>query len=103
MEEIIKKIHEDYIELDESWKKKKINFYRNEIRSYLPNYADEDLMKVQWEPLIIEKDEWEILEKGVKQRFLAINRYVKDFYLNKNIIIPNEIMFESKFYNTLEN
>lgn len=80
-------------------KRKKINFYRNEIRSYLPNYADEDLMKVQWEPLIIEKDEWEILEKGVKQRFLAINRYVKDFYLNKNIIIPNEIMFESKFYN----
>jgi len=36
---------------------------------------------------------------GVKQRFIAINKFVKDFYINNCNMVPDDIMKKSKYYN----
>ena len=53
-------------------------------------------------PRIVDKDEWEIIERGLKQRIEALNEFIKDIYADKKIIkdkiIPKELINSSKGY-----
>ena len=53
-------------------------------------------------PRIIAKDEWEMIEKGVIQRNLAINMFLWDIYHEKKIlrdkIVPQELIYSSPYY-----
>ena len=53
-------------------------------------------------PRIVDKDEWEIIERGLKQRIEALNEFIKDIYADKKIIkdkiIPEELINSSKGY-----
>jgi len=54
-------------------------------------------------PRIITYKEWEMIEKGVIQRNLAINAFLYDIYHEKHIlkngIVPAELIFSSAHYN----
>ncbi|WP_457640293.1 circularly permuted type 2 ATP-grasp protein [Persephonella sp.] len=54
-------------------------------------------------PRILTAREWEKIEKGVKQRVVALNEFLWDIYHDKKIlkdrIIPYELVLNSKFYN----
>ena len=53
-------------------------------------------------PRIIESDEYDELEKGLKQRVNALNAYLKDIYSDKRIIhdgvVPEEYVYTSADY-----
>ena len=53
-------------------------------------------------PRIIESGEWEVLEKGLKQRIYALNQFIHDVYNDKKIIkdnvIPSDILYSGKCY-----
>lgn len=53
-------------------------------------------------PRIIEHDEFEYLEKGLKQRVVALNLFLKDIYSKKQIVkdgvVPEEFVFASSGY-----
>lgn len=53
-------------------------------------------------PRIIEKQEFDYLEKGLKQRVLALNLFLKDIYSEKRIVkdkvIPEDFIFASSGY-----
>lgn len=53
-------------------------------------------------PRIIQKDDWEYLEKGLKQRVTALNIFLWDIYHDKKIvkdgIVPEEFVYSSKGY-----
>lgn len=53
-------------------------------------------------PRLISSHEWEVLEKGIKQRNLAINKFLWDIYHDKKIfkdkIIPEELVATSPYY-----
>lgn len=53
-------------------------------------------------PRIIRAKEWEVLEKGLKQRIKALNLFLLDIYSDQKIlkdkIIPSETIFSSKGY-----
>ena len=53
-------------------------------------------------PHIIEHDEFEYLEKGLKQRGVALNLFLKDIYSKKQIVkdgvVPEEFVFASSGY-----
>lgn len=48
-------------------------------------------------PRVIEKDEWAVLEKGLKQRVRALNLFLKDIYSEKRImkdgVVPEEFVY----------
>lgn len=51
-------------------------------------------------PRVIKKSDFDLLEKGLKQRVIALNLFLKDIYGNKNIvkdgIIPEEFIYSAK-------
>jgi len=53
-------------------------------------------------PRIIGSEEWQLLEKGLKQRIYALNQFIHDVYNDKKIIkdkvIPSEIVHSGKCY-----
>jgi len=53
-------------------------------------------------PRVIENDEFNYLEKGLKQRVLALNLFLKDIYSDKKIvkdgIVPEDFIFASSGY-----
>ena len=53
-------------------------------------------------PRIVPSDEWEILEKGLKQRIKALNLFIDDIYNEQKIlkdkIIPKELVLSSACY-----
>ncbi len=53
-------------------------------------------------PRVISGSEWDCLEKGLKQRIIALNLFINDIYSKKNIIkdrvIPEEIILSSNAY-----
>lgn len=63
---------------------------------------DERIFPFDLFPRIIDKDEWEKLEKGVIQRNEAINQFLYDIYHDKKIlkdgIVPADLIFSSKNY-----
>lgn len=69
---------------------------------YKNNEFKEQLFPFDSIPRIIEADEWEYLEKGLKQRVVALNMFLKDIYTEKKIVkdgvIPEDFIFASSGY-----
>lgn len=53
-------------------------------------------------PRIINQTEWEMLERGLKQRNTALNLFIQDVYTKKQIlkdkIVPQQLIFSSNHY-----
>ena len=69
---------------------------------YKNNTFKEQLFPFDAIPRVIQHKEFEYLEKGLKQRVLALNLFLKDIYSKKQIIkdgvIPEEFIFISSGY-----
>ena len=69
---------------------------------YKNNTFKEQLFPFDAIPRIIEKDEFAYLEKGLKQRVVALNMFLKDIYSDKKIVkdnvIPEDFIFASSGY-----
>ena len=69
---------------------------------YKNNTFKEQLFPFDAIPRIIEADEFAYLEKGLKQRVVALNMFLKDIYSKKQIvkdgIIPEDFIFASSGY-----
>lgn len=69
---------------------------------YKNNTFKEQLFPFDAIPRVIQHREFEYLEKGLKQRALALNLFLKDIYSKKQIIkdgvIPEEFIFISSGY-----
>ncbi|WP_026659493.1 circularly permuted type 2 ATP-grasp protein [Butyrivibrio sp. AC2005] len=69
---------------------------------YKNNEFKEQLFPFDAIPRIIEHDEFEYLEKGLKQRVTALNLFLKDIYSEKKIVrdgvVPEDFIFASSGY-----
>ena len=69
---------------------------------YKNNTFNEQLVPFDAIPRIIEADEFDYLERGLKQRVMALNLFLKDIYSDKKIVkdkvIPEEFIFSSAGY-----
>ena len=69
---------------------------------YKNNVFREQLFPFDAIPRIIEKEEFAYLEKGLKQRVVALNYFLKDIYSKKQIVkdgvIPEDFIFASSGY-----
>lgn len=69
---------------------------------YKNNTFKEQLFPFDAIPRIIEKDEFDYLERGLKQRVVALNMFLKDIYTEKKIVkdkvIPEDFIFASSGY-----
>ena len=69
---------------------------------YKNNTFKEQLFPFDSIPRIIEHAEFEMLEKGLKQRVMALNLFLKDIYADKKIVkdgvIPEDFIFASSGY-----
>ena len=69
---------------------------------YKNNVFKEQLFPFDSIPRIIEHDEFSCLEKGLKQRVMALNLFLKDIYSKKQIvkdgIVPEDFIFASSGY-----
>ncbi len=69
---------------------------------YKNNVFKEQLFPFDAIPRIIEKQEFEYLEKGLKQRVTALNLFLKDIYSKKQIVkdgvVPEDFIFASSGY-----
>ena len=57
-------------------------------------------------PRVIPESEWSVVERGLRQRIIALNLFLNDIYLDGKIIkdgvIPEEIIRSSKNFRALE-
>jgi uncharacterized circularly permuted ATP-grasp superfamily protein len=69
---------------------------------YKNNEFKEQLFPFDAIPRVIEHDEFEYLEKGLKQRVIALNLFLKDIYSEKKIVkdgvVPEDFIFASSGY-----
>lgn len=69
---------------------------------YKNNIFKEQLFPFDAIPRIIEKQEFDYLEKGLKQRVQALNLFIKDIYSEKKIVkdnvVPEDFIFASSGY-----
>ncbi|MFI3206028.1 MAG: circularly permuted type 2 ATP-grasp protein [Clostridia bacterium] len=69
---------------------------------YKNNVFNEQLFPFDPIPRIITKEEFDVLEMGLKQRVKALNLFIKDIYNEKNIvkdnIVPEEFIYASSGY-----
>ena len=69
---------------------------------YKNNTFKEQLFPFDSIPRIIEHAEFEMLEKGLKQRVVALNLFLKDIYSEKKIVkdgvVPEDFIFASSGY-----
>ena len=69
---------------------------------YKNNVFREQLFPFDAIPRIIEQKEFDYLERGLKQRVMALNLFIKDIYSEKHIIrdhiVPEEFIFASSGY-----
>ncbi|MCD7716715.1 MAG: circularly permuted type 2 ATP-grasp protein [Lachnospiraceae bacterium] len=69
---------------------------------YKNNEFKEQLFPFDAIPRVIEAEEFEYLEKGLKQRVTALNLFIKDVYSEKKIIrdkiVPEEFIYASSGY-----
>ena len=69
---------------------------------YKNNQFKEQLFPFDAIPRIIEADEFSYLEKGLKQRVVALNMFLKDIYSEKKIVkdgvVPEDFIFASSGY-----
>ena len=58
---------------------------------YKNNTFKEQLFPFDAIPRVIEKEEFDYLEKGLKQRVVALNLFLKDIYSEKKIVKDNVV------------
>ncbi|MGE4169370.1 MAG: circularly permuted type 2 ATP-grasp protein [Candidatus Margulisiibacteriota bacterium] len=67
---------------------------------YNDNEGTERIFPVDVLPRIIANDEWQHIEKGLKQRITALNLFIQDIYNDQKIlndgVIPKELVLASK-------
>jgi uncharacterized circularly permuted ATP-grasp superfamily protein len=67
---------------------------------YGDNSGNERLIPFDVLPRIIPMQEWQLLERGLKQRVTALNRFIHDVYHDKAIIAAGLVPAEQVFCNT---
>ncbi len=69
---------------------------------YKNNVFNEQLFPFDSVPRIISRDDWAYLEQGLKQRVMALNKFLWDIYHEKKIlkdgVVPEEFVYSSKGY-----
>jgi len=69
---------------------------------YSDNQGVERILHLDILPRIISGKDWDFLEKGLKQRIVALNMFIHDLYNEQKIlkdkIIPKELIFSSETY-----
>ena len=69
---------------------------------YKNNEFKEQLFPFDMIPRVIDKKEFDFLEKGLKQRVVALNSFIKDIYSEKHIvrdgIVPEEFIYAGSGY-----
>jgi len=50
-------------------------------------------------PRIISRDNFQIIEEGIKQRAKVLNMFLKDVYSEVKTIVPEELVFGSEYFN----
>ena len=69
---------------------------------YKNNTFKEQLFPFDVIPRVIESDEFDYLERGLKQRVVALNLFLKDIYSKKQIVkdgvVPEDFIFASSGY-----
>ena len=69
---------------------------------YKNNEFNERIFPYDMNPRIIKKEEFDELEKGLKQRVDALNKFLNDIYseqkIIKNGVIPEEFVFSSEAF-----
>lgn len=69
---------------------------------YKNGHFNEQLFPFDSIPRVITAEQWEYLEKGLKQRVKALNAFLYDIYHDKRIItdgvVPEEFVYSSKGY-----
>ncbi len=69
---------------------------------YKDNVFKEQLFPFDSIPRVIGHEEFDLLEKGLKQRVMALNMFLKDIYSRKQIVkdkvIPEDFIFASSGY-----
>lgn len=62
----------------------------------------ERAMPFDFIPIIIPSEKWDYIEKGMKQRVLALNLFLNDIYTNQQIlkdgIIPRQLIEQNQYY-----
>jgi uncharacterized circularly permuted ATP-grasp superfamily protein len=53
-----------------------------------------------WFPRLLPAAEWEMLERGLKQRLLAINEFLRRLEAGKDEVVPKEVIGSSTLYDT---
>jgi uncharacterized circularly permuted ATP-grasp superfamily protein len=53
-----------------------------------------------WMPRIIQKEDWDRLERGLSQRFRAINEFLRRLEAGKEEVVPREVVESSILYDT---
>jgi uncharacterized circularly permuted ATP-grasp superfamily protein len=66
---------------------------------YNDNQGVERILHLDIIPRIISSDDWEVLERGLRQRIVALNLFIDDLYHDQKIlkdkIIPSELVLSS--------
>ena len=69
---------------------------------YHDNKGIEKILPLDLFPRIIRNREWTVIEKGLKQRIEALNKFIDDIYHHQNIlndgVIPSEVVLSSAGY-----
>ena len=69
---------------------------------YSDNQGTERIFPFDLIPRIIPRDEWEHVERGLQQRILALNLFLKDIYHDQRIVkeghIPEEVVKSAKHF-----
>lgn len=69
---------------------------------YSDERSTEKIMPFDIIPRVVEANDWDLIEKGLKQRVHALNLFITDCYSDKKIfkdkIIPEKLIFGNEFY-----
>lgn len=83
----------------------KANFFKQGITFAVysdQNVGVERIFPFDLIPRVIPGTEWEMIERGLLQRNIAVNLFIKDLYNGKQIlkdkVVPAELIFSSSFY-----
>jgi uncharacterized circularly permuted ATP-grasp superfamily protein len=79
-----------------------LDFWFNHFNVYGDNAGTERIFPFDIIPRIIEAAEWDVVERGLKQRIEALNLFIDDIYHEQKIlkdgVIPEEIIRSAKSY-----
>lgn len=69
---------------------------------YKDNAGTERTMPFDFIPIIISSEEWQEIERGVKQRLKALNAFLDDIYSEQKIlhdeVIPKNLVYDNPYY-----